>query len=118
MLTDHPLSRLLMYRFHDGQLQLTASSTVTRPSSRTAEFLTSLVADRANGIVYGSLYTGLLSVMEIGDWEPEIVTARRSVKGKRKESTTLAAQENQSRPNVQDAQMQGALVFREQYEVT
>lgn len=110
-----------MYRFHDGRLQLTASSTIARPSSRTAEFLTSLVADRENGLVYGSLYTGLLSVMEIGDWEPEIVTARRSVKGKRKESMTVAAtaaQEDQSRPNVQDAQMQGALVFKEQYEVT
>jgi len=51
-------------------LDLSASQWVDR-RSRTAEFLTGLVADRANGVVIASLYVGMLSVIEIGVKEKE-----------------------------------------------
>lgn len=138
-----------MYRYTNSgpttssSLQLTASTSISL-LSRTAEFYTSLVADRAHGIAYASLYTGLLSVIQIDDWEPEIVTARRRTSaagasktgtskaiGKRKESVTgtrqgLGASTTTTTGNgtgtdtatSEELEMRGALAFREQYEIT
>ena len=90
--TDHPLSRILLYRYLHTEkpaLDLTASQWVDR-RSRTAEFLTGLVVDRSAGIVVASLYVGMLSIIEIGvkDKDSPVKGARRAStvgKGKKRE---------------------------------
>jgi hypothetical protein len=90
--TDHPLSRILLYRFVSADqpsLFLTATHWVDR-KSRTAEFLTGLVVDRSAGIVIASLYVGMLSVIEIGvkDKDSPVKGSRRAStvgKGKKRE---------------------------------
>jgi tetrahydromethanopterin S-methyltransferase subunit F len=75
-MTDHPIARLLLYTIHTSSssshaplpnltLHLSSVHDITRPSSRPAEFFTGLVADREQGIVVGSLYTGVLTVVEV-----------------------------------------------------
>jgi hypothetical protein len=87
VLTDHPLSRLLLYTYvsntttHSslpGTLTLTSYHTLTRLSARPAEYLTGLVADRTAGIVVASLYTGVLVVAEVASGKED------KAKGKRK----------------------------------
>lgn len=92
--TDHPLSRILLYRYLNTDqptLDLTASQWVDR-RSRTAEFLTGLVVDRSAGIVIASLYVGMLSVIEVGikDKQSPVKGSRRAStvgKGKKRERT-------------------------------
>ncbi|KAJ9123878.1 hypothetical protein QFC22_000666 [Naganishia vaughanmartiniae] len=88
VMTDHPLARLLLYRYQhptttntSPSLLLTDSYTLT-PTKFTAEFYTGLVADRERGMLVASLYSGVLGVFMVGD-RAELVpdaSVRRSQK--------------------------------------
>lgn len=70
ILTDHPLPRLLLYHLPPSlppQLVLAAVHPLPPPPTRPAEFLTTLVADRAAGVVVGSMWSGVVVVAEVGE---------------------------------------------------
>jgi hypothetical protein len=88
-MTDHPLARLLIYRYQhptttnpsSPSLLLTDSYTLT-PTKFTAEFYTGLVADRERGMLVASLYSGVLGVFMVCD--PAELVYDASARGGRK----------------------------------
>lgn len=125
-MTDHPLARLLLYRIVPSEstpslpiLELTASQTFNR-YTRTAEFLTGIVVDRAAGIIVSSLYVGLLSVIEIGPSEKA-----EAEKSKRRRSSVAAKGKKRERKESGDFTMEveeeeddgNELGFKEYYEI-
>lgn len=133
-MTDHPLTRLLLYRYlppqtpaPTGTLDLTAHHWINR-SSRTAEYLTALHSDPASGLVVGSLYAGLLSIVEVApkragedddEMDVEMETkksalSKRNAKGKRKEG--MRGDTNDLVEEAADDAIWGPMTFREKYD--
>lgn len=119
IMTDHPIARLLLYTIHNTTtspnslpnliLNLSSSHNITRPSSRPAEFFTGLVVDREEGVVVASLYTGVLTVIEVGiAKEGGGGGGGSGIKGKRKQSLGLGT--------VVEEEL-GDLVFGDIYEI-
>jgi hypothetical protein len=133
-MTDHPLARILLYRYPDTddpatvqRLVLTDSFALT-PTKFTAEFHTGLTVDRARGILVVSLYSGVLGVFKVGEASVEAEAAKSVVgkkpSGKRKAAArTGKGKEKEKEPEeeameVDDvAQARGNLVFKEKHEV-
>ncbi|KAJ9097586.1 hypothetical protein QFC21_004620 [Naganishia friedmannii] len=95
VMTDHPLARLLLYRYQhptptnpSPSLEVTDSYALT-PTKFTAEFYTGLVADRERGMLVASLYSGVLGVFMVSDQAELVVDAsarggrKKPVKGRR-----------------------------------
>lgn len=146
VLTDHPLSRLLLYHYlpstdvssspetTTGTLELSSSHWISS-LSQPAEFLTGLVADHEAGICVASLYSGILNVVEIGvedddDDDGEGEESGRSKrnragkgkgngKGKRKE---IVDEDIEMKMDVDQGRATGKakwgpMVFKEKYEI-
>lgn len=128
VMTDHPLARILLYRWPDAddptldarRLALTDAFTLT-PTKFTAEFHTGLTVDRARGILIASLYSGVLGVFKVG--EPSAGDVGKPVVGKkpgvkRKASGKGKGKEREEEVmDVDEPKERGNLVFKEKHEV-
>lgn len=139
-MTDHPLARMLLYRFPCATtdkadplspgLVLTDSFALTS-TKFTAEFYTGLTTDRTRGLVVASLYSGVLGVFRTGEAGAETPTKpaaskRANVAGKRKSISGAGkgkGRENEAEPMDVDEEMPEPskrskdLVFVDKYEV-
>jgi hypothetical protein len=129
VMTDHPLARILLYRWPDAsdpgatpRLVLTDAFTLTS-TKFTAEFHTGLTVDRARGTLVASLYSGVLGVFKVGEGlagdaaKPVVgkkpgVKRKASGKGKGKEK-----EEEVMNVDVDETRERGNLVFKEKHEV-
>lgn len=137
-MTDHPLARMLLYRYPTATdkidprspgLVLTDSFSLT-PTKFTAEFYTGLTIDRTRGLVIASLYSGVLGVFQIGEAgsAPETKPTagkKASTAGKRKSSAGTGkgkGKEKEDEPMDVDEEVPAGkgskdLVFKEKNEV-
>ena len=136
-MTDHPLARMLLFRFPTSAdkfdptspgLILTDSFSLT-PTKFTAEYHTGLTIDRQRGLVVASLYSGVLGVFRIGDSDSlpaaKAATGKKSTAaGKRKSLAGKGkAKENEDEPMEVDEESlipvkrSNDLVFKEKSEV-